>query len=70
MKNIFPLLIFFSSIINAQEWLTPVIEGYGKIKFSKDIAVQPENNLEYKFKRQSSDCSVNFWSCNINYFDR
>ena len=48
MKNIFPLLIFFSSIINAQEWLTPVIEGYGKIKFSKDIAVQPENNLEYK----------------------
>ena len=28
--------------------MTPVIDGYGKIKYSEKIAVQPDNNLEYK----------------------
>tara|TARA_B110000444_G_scaffold259707_1_gene304351 strand:- start:435 stop:911 length:477 start_codon:yes stop_codon:yes gene_type:complete len=32
----------------AQEWVTPVINGYGKIKYSKNIAVQPDSDLEYK----------------------
>ncbi|MDC6389310.1 DsrE family protein [Maribacter sp. PR1] len=32
----------------AQKWTTPVIEGYGKIKSFKDVAVQPDASLEYK----------------------
>jgi len=48
MKNICLLLLLFSLLSNGQEWVTPVIEGYGKIKYSKNVAVQPDNNLEYK----------------------
>lgn len=31
-----------------QEWETPVINGYGKIKNFKDVAIQPDTALEYK----------------------
>ena len=49
MKKLFLLLyILFISKSKAQEWVTPIIDGYGKIKYSKNIAVQPDNNLEYK----------------------
>lgn len=49
MKKLhFISLIFLSNIIYAQEWVTPVIDGYGKIKYSKDVAVQPDKNLAYK----------------------
>lgn len=43
--------------ITAQEWVTPVINGYGKIKYSKNVAVQPDNNLTYKivYKITTSD---------------
>tara|TARA_X000000368_G_scaffold211450_1_gene167104 strand:+ start:257 stop:775 length:519 start_codon:yes stop_codon:yes gene_type:complete len=41
-------VLSFSSIVYGQEWVTPVINGYGKIKYSKNVAVQPDNNLEYK----------------------
>lgn len=47
-KMFFVIYILSISNIKAQEWVTPVIEGYGKIKYSKNVAVQPENNLEYK----------------------
>lgn len=47
-KLLFITLIFLSTIIYAQEWVTPVIDGYGKIKYSKDVAVQPDTNLAYK----------------------
>lgn len=42
------ICICLSSIMKAQEWVTPIIDGYGKIKYSKNVAVQPDNNLEYK----------------------
>ena len=49
MKKLLPItFIFLSTIIYAQEWVTPVIDGYGKIKYSKDVAVQPDNDLVYK----------------------
>ena len=48
MKKIYLILILTTYFISAQEWVTPVINGYGKIKFSKNVAVQPEENLEYK----------------------
>ena len=49
MKKLFLFIcVLILSKLNAQEWVTPVINGYGKIKYSKKIAVQPDNNLEYK----------------------
>ena len=48
MKKIIIIFVLFSSPVYGQEWVTPIIEGYGKIKYSKNIAVQPDHNLEYK----------------------
>ena len=42
------MLVLFSYSLMAQEWVTPVINGYGKIKYSRDVAVQPENDLKYR----------------------
>lgn len=47
-KLLFVLCVCLPAIGSAQQWVTPVIEGYGKIKYSKDVAVQPDTNLEYK----------------------
>ena len=56
-KTLFFLFLSFSMFITAQEWVTPVINGYGKIKYSKNVAVQPDNNLTYKivYKITTSD---------------
>lgn len=50
LKTITTILVLtlFSSTMNAQEWETPIIKGYGKIKDYKDAAVQPDKNLDYK----------------------
>ena len=48
MQKIYLIVLLFSFSLGAQEWLTPVINGYGKIKYSKNVAVQPDNDLEYK----------------------
>ena len=48
MKKTVLLLLLFSSHVYGQDWVTPVIDGYGKIKYSKNIAVQPDDKLEYK----------------------
>ena len=50
MKKTVLLLLLFSSHVYGQDWVTPVIDGYGKIKYSKNIAVQPDDKLEYKIK--------------------
>ena len=57
MKKLTLLFLLFYSLVNGQQWLTPVIDGYGKIMYSKDVAVQPDNNLEYKivYKITTSD---------------
>lgn len=41
------LLVLVSTKIQAQDWETPVIEGYGKIKNFKEVAVQPDSTLQY-----------------------
>ncbi|HEA30243.1 MAG TPA: hypothetical protein ENH91_09650, partial [Leeuwenhoekiella sp.] len=51
IKNL--LLVFFLTILTlnfaaAQEWQTPVIDGYGKVKYFKDAGIQPEKDKEYK----------------------
>ena len=48
MKKIVCLIFLVPSIFYSQDWVTPVINGYGKIKYSKNIAVQPDINLQYK----------------------
>ena len=57
MKKIICLIFFIPSIFYSQDWITPVIDGYGKIKYSKNIAVQPDENLHYKavYKITSSE---------------
>ncbi|MEB8328693.1 DsrE family protein [Flavobacteriaceae bacterium KMM 6897] len=42
------VLLLISTQLKAQEWVTPVIEGYGKIKYFKTAAVQPDSTLTYK----------------------
>lgn len=45
------LIVFVSiaaQLITAQEWSTPVIEGYGKIKDFKDLATLPDASLTYR----------------------
>ena len=48
MQKIYLIALLFSCSLSAQEWVTPIINGYGKIKYSKSVAVQPDNDLEYK----------------------
>jgi len=57
MKKLTLIFLLFYSFVNGQEWKTPVIDGYGKIKYSENVAVQPDNNLEYKivYKITSSE---------------
>jgi|SRR5699024_32312 len=53
MKNvqITSCLLLFALLttpVMAQKWVTPVIDGYGKIKYYEDTALQPEKDMEYK----------------------
>ncbi|WP_047244956.1 DsrE family protein [Maribacter thermophilus] len=49
MRNVITiaLLCMINGMIYAQEWTTPIIEGYGRIKQFKDVAAQPDTSLEY-----------------------
>jgi len=42
------VLTMLSTTMNAQEWQTPIINGYGKIKDYKDASLQPDKHKEYK----------------------
>ncbi len=41
------IVILATTTLSSQEWITPVIEGYGKIKNFENVAVQPDASLEY-----------------------
>ena len=41
-------LIVISLNMNAQEWKTPTIEGYGRIAEYENVAVKPDPDKEYK----------------------
>ncbi len=66
----FASLIFFlivTSLLPAQEWVTPAIEGYGKIKNFKDVAAQPDASLEYNLvfditaEREMEGVNMGLW---------
>ncbi|CAL66255.1 DsrE family protein [Christiangramia forsetii] len=50
MKNLlkYLLILTISFQMNAQEWQTPTIDGYGKIKYFDDTAELPDTSLTYK----------------------
>lgn len=57
MKNPAQLVLFFPSLflafilsgsLSAQEWQTPLIHGYGEIKYFDQTAQQPDPTGEYK----------------------
>ena len=48
ISKIFILIIIISNYTNAQEWETPIIEGYGEVKYFDQAASQLNKQLEYK----------------------
>ncbi|MDA8877472.1 DsrE family protein [Flavobacteriaceae bacterium] len=49
MKSYFYFFLALISIgfLHAQEWQTPVIKGYGEVKYFSEAAVQPDTSLSY-----------------------
>ena len=41
------IIIMATNTLSSQEWITPVIEGYGKVKNFENVAAQPDASLEY-----------------------
>jgi len=63
-------LIFFlllTSLMPAQEWVTPIIEGYGKIKDFKNVDARPDASLEYQLvfditaEREMEGVNMGLW---------
>lgn len=49
MKKIMILILtVISSNLSAQDWKTPTIDGYGRIKDYNNAVIQPDENSEYK----------------------
>lgn len=69
MKKTFLLFITLMTIqlSSAQEWTTPIIEGYGKIKEFKDVAVQPDASKKYHLVFDLKD-DRELDGINIGYF--
>lgn len=42
------LSVFYTSSVEAQNWETPVIKGYGSIVDYPDAAITPDQNMDYK----------------------
>ncbi len=47
-RSFFILVLFSFGITNAQDWQTPVIDGYGEVKYFDKAAVQPNPEATYK----------------------
>lgn len=50
MKSNFTLILImlFCITMNAQNWKTPTIEGYGRIADFENVAIAPDSSLDYK----------------------
>lgn len=48
IKSTFILLIIIGLNLNAQNWKTPTIEGYGKIADYENVAIKPDPKQDYK----------------------
>ena len=65
------LLLFITlmtmQLTTAQDWTTPIIDGYGKIKEFKDVAVQPDASKTYNIVFDLKD-DREMHGTNIGYF--
>jgi len=48
ISKIFISIVIISNYTNAQEWETPIIKGYGEVKYFDQAASQLNKQLEYK----------------------
>ena len=48
ISKIFISIIIISNYTNAQEWETPIIKGYGEVKYFDQAASQLNKQLDYK----------------------
>jgi len=61
------LILILSFQMKAQEWQTPAIEGYGKIKYFEEAAEQPDTSLTYKLvfdikdKKEKDGVNTGLW---------
>lgn len=69
MKKILLILIasMATQLSSAQEWITPIIEGYGKIIDFKEVAALPDSNKEYNIVFDLKD-EREMEGINIGYF--
>jgi len=69
MKKALLITIVFmtTQFITAQDWTTPVIKGYGKIKEFKEVAIQPDVTKEYNIVFDLKD-DREMDGTNIGYF--
>tara|TARA_R110002051_G_C8588155_1_gene478378 strand:+ start:40 stop:567 length:528 start_codon:yes stop_codon:yes gene_type:complete len=69
MKKIHLILIAImaTQLSSAQEWITPVIDGYGKIKDFKDVTTLPDPDKEYNIVFDLKD-EREMEGSNIGYF--
>lgn len=61
------IVLMTTHLTTAQEWTTPIIDGYGKIKEFKEVATQPDKNLSYnlvfdvKDDREMDGVNIGLW---------
>jgi len=69
MKKLLLIAIVFmtTQFASAQDWTTPIIKGYGKIKEFKKVAVQPDATKEYNIVFDLKD-DREMHGTNIGYF--
>ena len=69
MKKVLLILIAImaTQLSSAQEWITPVIDGYGKIKDFKDVTTLPDPDKEYNIVFDLKD-EREMEGSNIGYF--
>ncbi len=48
IKTYFLLLTISLGYTNAQKWETPLIDGYGEVKYFEKTAIQPNPSSQYK----------------------
>jgi intracellular sulfur oxidation DsrE/DsrF family protein len=65
--NTLLIILITTSTLNAQEWITPVIEGYGKIIDFKNVDARPDAALDYKLvfditaEREMEGVNMGLW---------
>lgn len=69
MKVIFTVILIalIQFNMNAQDWKTPTLEGYGRIVDYENVAIKPDSSTEYKIlfhitaDKEIEDVNVSLW---------